>query len=97
MKTLSVEIERRQTLRFFVNVPSHWSRPAERAMIAPIVDEIAEKADSFDWDNGDGDLTLAGLYETTDADADQIDYEFPDEPAPLHPDQIALPTLELPA
>ncbi len=97
MKTLSVEIERRQTLRFFVNVPDHWPRFQARRMIAPLVDEIAEKADSFDWDNGDGHFTLAALYETTDAAFDQIDYVFPDEPARPHPDQIALiPTTETP-
>lgn len=98
MKTLSVEIERTQILRFFVSVPDHWPRNLARtAMTAPIIEEIAEKADAFDWDNGDADFKIAGLYEMTGTDAEQIDYAFPDEPAPPHPDQLALPALEPPA
>ncbi len=98
MKTLSVEIERRQTLEFVVSVPDHWFRGAARkAMTPPIIEEIAGKADSFDWDNGDGFFSIAAVRETTDAAFDQIDYAFPDEPAPPHPDQLPLTALELPA
>lgn len=95
MKTLSVEIERSQTLRFFVSVPDHWPRlVARKAMTAEVIEDITDKADAYDWDNGDTDFKVVGLYEMTDADADQIDYAFPDEPAPPHPDQLALPALE---
>ena len=93
MKTLSVEIERNQTLRFFVSVPDHWSRNLARvAMTPPVIDEITENADDFDWRESDTDFKVVGLYEMTDAD--QIDYAFPDEPAPPHPAQLALPALE---
>lgn len=93
MKTLSVEIERRQTLRFFVKVPVHWGRTQTRAMLTdPIIEDIAAQADAFDWDNADPDqFSIAGLYEITDGDDDDpIDYTFDDEPAPPHPDQLAL-------
>ncbi|MFZ4792387.1 MAG: hypothetical protein ACOYMW_16110 [Candidatus Competibacteraceae bacterium] len=91
MKTLSVEITRNQTLRFFVSVPDHWSRPtARRALTAPVLEEIAEKADSFDWDNGDAHFAIDSLYDLTDGKEDQIDYAFPDELPPPHPDQLQL-------
>ena len=91
MKTLSVEITRNQTLRFFVSVPDHWPRNLARTALTPsVIEEIAEKADSFDWDNGEAYLEISGLYEVTDASADQIDYAFPDELPPPHPDQLSL-------
>ena len=91
MKTLSVEITRNQTIGFFVSVPDHWTRPtARKALTAPVIEEIAEKADAYDWDNGEADFEIAALYEVTDANADQIDYTFPDELPPPHPDQLQL-------
>ena len=43
MKTLSVEIERRQTLSFFVSVPDHWSRIQSRlALTKAVINEIVE-------------------------------------------------------
>jgi len=96
VKTISVEIEKHQTLRFFVNVPDHWGHVAtRRALTYPIVEEIAEKADSFDWNNSHGGFQVAALYDLIDGDVDQIDYSFPDEPAPAHSDQLSLiPNLE---
>ncbi len=98
MKTLSVEIERRQTWRFFVNVPDHWTRANARvALTDAVINDITAENDDFDWEFNGTDFKAVAIYEMTDADADQIDYAFPDEPAPPHPDQIALPALELPA
>ena len=90
MKTLSVEIERTQTLRFFVSVPDHWSRPtARQALTAPVIDEITENADDWDWKGGDEDFRIAAVYDLVGEDED-IDYAFPDEPAPPHPDHLSL-------
>ncbi len=90
MKTMAVEIERRQTLRFFVSVPDHWSRNLARvAMTPPVIDEITENADDFDWKESETDFKVVGLYELVGQD-EAIDYAFPDEPAPPHPDQLAL-------
>ena len=53
MKTLSVEIERAQSLRFFVSVPDHWSRTQARvALHDNVIEEIVENADNFDWGSG---------------------------------------------
>lgn len=93
MKTLSVEIERTrtQTVRFFVSVPDHWSRPtARQALTAAVIDEIT---DDWDWDNGEEDFRIAALYEQVGED-EAIDYAFPDEPAPPPPVQLSLPALE---
>ncbi len=93
MKTLSVEIERRQTLSFFVSVPDHWSRIQSRlALTKAVINEIVDDSDDFDWEFNGTDFNAEAIYEITDAD--QIDYAFPDEPAPPHPDQLALPALE---
>ena len=82
MKTLSVEIERTQTLRFFVSVPDHWSRAtARQALTAPVIDEITDNADIYDWENGEEDLRIAAVYELVGED-EVIDYKFPNEPAP---------------
>jgi len=91
LKTLSVEIERRQTLTFFVNVPDHWSKAQTRkAMTHSVIEETIDNTDEYDWNSEETHFTIAALDEMTDADADQIDYTFPDEPAPPHPDQLAL-------
>ncbi len=93
MKNMSVEITKNQTIRFFVSVPDHWPRNLARTALTPsVIEEIAEKADSFDWDNGEADFKITALYETTDADVntDDIAYAFPDEPPPPHPDQLPL-------
>lgn len=90
MKTLSVEIERTQTLCFFVSVPDHWPRNLARvAMTPPVIDEITENTDDWDWKGGDENFRIAALYDLVGEDED-IDYAFPDEPAPPHPDQLSL-------
>ena len=82
MKTMAVEIERSQTLRFFVKVPDHWPRNLARtALTPPIIEEITENADDFDWNNEGAAFRIVGLCESFDQD-DPIDYAFPDEPAP---------------
>lgn len=93
MKTLSVEIERSQTLRFFVSVPDHWTRiQARLALTDAVIKEITEDSDDFDWEFNGTDFKAEAIYEMTDAD--QIDFAFPDEPAPPHPDQLPLTTVE---
>lgn len=93
MKTLSVEIERTQTLTFFMKVPDHWTRVNARvALTDAVLEEITEDSDNFDWEFNGTDFKAVSISEITDAD--QIDYAFPDEPAPPHPDQLALPALE---
>jgi hypothetical protein len=81
-----------------VSVPDHWTRTNARvALTMPLIEDIAMSADHYDWENGDGDLKIAALYETTDDD-NQIDYAFPNEMPPPHPDQLPLISAgELPA
>lgn len=79
MKTMSVEIERTQTLTFFVKVPDHWTNNNVRAAMDDVIDDITN-SDDFDWEFNDADFKAGSIYEI--ADTNQIDYEFPDEPAP---------------
>lgn len=88
MKTMAVEIERTQTLSFFVKVPDHWTSNNVRVAMTDVIEDITEDSDDFDWEFNGTDFKAAAIYEM--ADAYQIDYEFPDEPAPPHPDQLAL-------
>lgn len=94
MKTLSVEIERSQSLRFFVSALDHWTRVQARfALTAPVIKEITEDVDDFDWNDEGPTLNVEAIYEMVDPIV-QFDYIFPDEPAPPHPDQLALTALE---
>ena len=77
MKTMAVEIERSQTLRFFVKVPDHWTNNHVRAAMADVIYDI--DSDDLDWEFNGTDFRAGSIYEM--AAADQIDYEFPDEPA----------------
>ena len=79
MKTMAVEIERTQTLTFFVNVPDHWTNNHVRAAMADVIYDITD-SDDLDWEFNDTDFRAGSIYEM--AAADQIDYKFPDEPAP---------------
>lgn len=89
MKTMAVEISRTQTLTFWVSVPDHWTpQITRRRMGMPVITEITEDADDFDWENDPPQLSVDSIQVCIDAD--QVDYEFDDEPAPPHPDQMPL-------
>lgn len=89
MKTMAVEISRTQTLRFWVSVPDHWTPQITRRRIGmPIIAEITEAADDFDWEDDPPQFSVDSI--SACGDADQIDYAFDDEPAPPRPVQMAL-------
>ena len=89
MKTMAVEISRTQTMRFLVSVPDHWTQQITRQRMGmPVIAEITEDTDDFDWENDPPQFSIDSIHVCIDAD--RVDYEFDDEPAPAHPDQLAL-------
>ena len=90
MKTMEVVIARTQTLHALVSVPDHWTPTiTRRRMTSPVIAEINEPTDDFDWEDKPTQFSVDSVTAIHDA-CGGVDYEFDDEPAPPHPDQMAL-------
>jgi hypothetical protein len=95
VKTIGVEIERRQIAVAWVSVPSHWDHDRCVKEIAARIDVIREAADNhlqpLEWGKVYSPnyraSAVIGSYSHADFDPD---YCFPDESPPPNPDQIGL-------
>ena len=91
MKTIGVEIERRQIAMTWVSVPSHWDFDRIHREIARVIDEVADAPDSVEWGMVYGPQYFVSAVIGVNAHAEfEPDYCFPDEAPPAHPDQTAL-------
>ena len=90
MKTMEVVIARTQTIHALVSVPNHWT-PAitRRRMTPPVIAEINEPTDDFDWEDNHTQFSVDSVTPIHDR-SHVVDYEFDDEPAPPRPVQMAL-------
>ncbi len=95
MKTVGIEIERRQIGITWVSVPSHWDHERIRAEVIPRIEVIREAADAqyqpIEWGKVYGPQYFLSAVIGSNNHADfPPDYEFPDEAPPAHPDQLSL-------
>lgn len=95
MKTIGVEIERRQTAMAWVSVPSHWDHDRVTREVAARIESIRLAADThpfpLEWSMTFGPVyrlcAVIGAHSHSDFEPD---YCFNDEAPPAHPDQIAM-------
>lgn len=95
MKTLGVEIERRQIANAWVNIPDHWTHERARQEVATHIEAIREAADDHDqplvWEKVFGpQYSLYAVHAFSNPVEFAPDYTFPDEAPPPHPDQLTL-------
>ncbi len=99
MKTVEIVITRTEAIRVPISVPNHWTAMHVRrelirhpATLDDIADEIVDQGWAWGCENCLGGERLG--VEEVDINPPPYDdepvYVFPDEPAPPHPDQLAL-------
>jgi hypothetical protein len=95
MKTVGVEIERRQVAMAWVSVPSHWEYDRAKQEVARNIEAIREAADAhkqpLEWGKVYGpQYALCAVISVNGHAEFEPDYCFPDEAPPAHPEQITL-------
>lgn len=95
MKTIGVEIERRQIANAWVRIPDHWTHEQAKQTVATYIDAIRETADRhtqpLEWGKVYGPQYFLSAVHAFSAPVEfEPDYTFPDEAPPPHPDQLPL-------
>jgi hypothetical protein len=95
MKTVGVEIERRQTAISWVSVPNHWDHDRITSEVKSLLEIIREAADShknpLEWGRVYGpEYRLSAVIGACGHAEFEPDYCFHDEAPPKNPNQTYL-------